>query len=435
MYYTALPAALFEPDTIRRLIPWFQKYAIRPKGDYFEGGVTHSLGNSLNPVVLAGLYYSLSGDLAYFRSHPELNTGLKAILEKVLTSRRPDDAWMFPSRYISDGRSLGDYHTGSNVVAWYAFRTFGRILADAYGDESTAGRYRDIGGRIQGALEKHNVVDGRFVEGVNRDGSVPVMIHDGEESDTTLMPFYGFVRYDSLAYRNFMRFAVSEYNVAYNPETRGIMWEWYGDKPKVLPVGPRVADATFPGFIIGLANVVDRETMSGVNGRMTEIRRLTDLNGVLWWWPYGKDGKRGQVTRAPELQSGWATGSFVALFMSQFLGLQYDGPSHTLTFRPFSPSSDFTWEDFCLGGSRFDASVRRTAKSIVAEVANRNAFDVIGQVDLMLPDGSALAGLKEGERSISPAGTGGFLGRETVSVQLRLKPGEKSSVQATVRGR
>ena len=44
----------------------------------------------------------------------------------------------------------------------------------------------------------------QFIEGDFRDGHAPQMISDGEESDTTLMPYYGFLPYDDATYLNYM---------------------------------------------------------------------------------------------------------------------------------------------------------------------------------------------------------------------------------------
>jgi len=436
MYFSMLPALQFEPRLFGSFIPWFLKYAIRPAGDFFAGGVSHSLSNSLNPVLMSGLYYAATGDRTLFLENPQLKPGLVNILEQVLASRQPSDAWLFPSRYISDGRSLGDYHTGSNVCAWFAFKSFARVLEEVYGDKANAERYREIAGRIRNSLESHNVIDGPFgkqyIEGVNRDGSVPVMFHDGEESDTTLMPFYGYLPYDNPLYKNYTRFAASRHNVAYNPETRGIIWETYGENAGVKTVGPRVADATFPGYITALANVVHRESMVGTDGYMTEIRRLTDLDGSLWWWPYEKGARRGEVSARKFTESGWATGVFVSLFVSDFLGLRYDAPAKTITFRPFSPSSDFEWRDVRLGSGRFDAVVRRKPDAVMAELANHNSYAVTADIELILPEGQILKELRVGPRSgVQPQRTCEFLGHNTAAVRVPLKPGETIAVEAT----
>ena len=62
MYYAFLPFSILEPDLFKKGILWFLKYGIRPKGGRFDGGVYHSLTNSLSSVIMAGLYYEYTGD-------------------------------------------------------------------------------------------------------------------------------------------------------------------------------------------------------------------------------------------------------------------------------------------------------------------------------------------------------------------------------------
>jgi hypothetical protein len=360
-YYSILPATQRDPALLRPFLAWFARYAVRPREPRYPGGVSHSLGNSLNAVMLAGLYYEATGDRDCFATSPELMKTLRDILEAVLASRKSDGPWLFPSSYVSDGRSLGDYHTGSNVCAWYAFRSFARILEEACGDTATAARYRDIARRIKADLDGHNIIDSplgpRYVEGRNADGSLPAMIHDGEESDTTLMPFYGYCAADFPAYRNFMRFAASPSNAAFSLHTRGIVWETYGPNASAKPAGPRLADATFPGYVTALAGCTDRESLRGKDGYLNEIRRLTDVNGTWWWWPYNKGWNRGHVQRAP-FECGWAEGVFSVLFPANFLGIAYDAPQAEFRLAPLRALGAFTWSDFPIGSDRFSVSYR-----------------------------------------------------------------------------
>ncbi len=434
IYYAVMPACQRDPKLFRRFIPWSVRYAVHPGSTHFPGGISHSLGSTLQGVVYAGLYYAATGDRAFFAENPKLKQNLVDTLESVIKSRKTDDVWLFPSLYIADGRSLGDYHTGSNVCAWYSFQSFARILDEAYGDKELAKRYRDVTGKIKKALEKHNIIEGPFgkqyIEGVNRDGSIPVMIHDGEESDVTLMPFYGYAPFDAPAYRNYNRFAFSPHNVAYCPETRGIVWENYGKNAKEKPSGPLMCDGTMSSYATALANVTDRESMIGNNGSMTELERLADVSGCMWWWPYGKAAKRSKVIRGL-FECGFAPGVFLELYTSEFLGLRYDAPTRSLHFRPFNPSSDFTWEDFPLGSGRFSVAHRRRPGLIVAEVANRNPFAITSTVELILPDKDIYRKMKVGDQLVKPSGTGTFLGRNTVQVSRVLAPGQHIVVTAT----
>jgi hypothetical protein len=356
-YYAILGAVQRDPALLRPIVPWFARYAAHPGDSKFRGGVSHSLGNTLNAAMLAGLYYEATADRDFFRSDPDLVRKVSQLLEDVIATRKPDGPWLFPSLFISDGKSLGDYHTGSNVCAWRSFKMWARILDEALGDRTAAARFLKVADQIKVDLDRHNIVDGPFgqqyIEGTDADGTVPVMIHDGEETDTTLMPFYGYCARSSPAYLNFMRFAASAHNVAFRSETRGLVWEDYGPAAKVKPQGPHVVDATFPGYLTALAGCDNRQCIEGQDGYLAEIRRLTDLNGAWWWWPYGKAASRGKDLRRGPFQCGWAEGAFTPLYTSNFLGIEYDAPRREFRFSPLDGIGDFTWVDLPMGADVF----------------------------------------------------------------------------------
>lgn len=60
----------------------------------------------------------------------------------------------------------------------------------------------------------------QFLEGVISDGKINLLMHDGEESDTTLMPFYGYQRYDAPSVRNYAKFTTSFENPTYGEQCR-----------------------------------------------------------------------------------------------------------------------------------------------------------------------------------------------------------------------
>ena len=436
-YHAFMPLQWSEPDIYQRGILSFAKYSVRPRGDFFSGGVTHSLGNSLIPVMMAASYYASSADSAFFTQTPELEQRLAALLEQVIASREAD-VWLFPSRYISDGYSLGDYHTGSNICAWFAFAGMARILDEVYGRKKKAERYRAIAKRIREAIQKHCAIDGPFgkqyIEGVDADGSVPDMVHDGEESDVTLAPVYGFVPFDDPTYRNYARFAVSEHNVAFCPETRGIVWERYGDDAPLTPIGPQISDATFPGYVTALANAHDRVSMIGDDGTMREIRRLTDVDGSNWWWPYQAGSHRGDVSRGI-YKCGWSSGAVAALLISEFLGLCYDAPTRTLCLRPFSPSSGFFWDHVRLGSGVFSVTFERNADQTLVSVENPMAHGVALDLEVPLLEGGSVAAVLAGHGLEAVEYEGGaFLSYDTVKLSRRVGPGETERVVVMLAG-
>ena len=388
-YYAILAASERDPDLLRPVIPWFARYAARPADAKFPGGISHSLGNTLNAVMLAGLYYDSTADREFLNSNPELVQTLTGLLEQVIASRKADGPWLFPSRYVSDGKSLGDYHTGSNVCAWRSFKAWARILDECGEDRTTAARYRKIADQIEADLDQHNIIEGPFgrqyIEGTDADGTVPVMIHDGEETDTTLMPFYGYCRRGEPAYENYMRFAASTYNVAFNPETRGIVWESYGPSAKVKPQGWLAAGATFPGYLTALAGCTSRQSLRGKGGYLNEVRRLTDVNGTWWWWPYGTAAKRGQNLHRELFASGWAEGEFSVLLPANFLGLEYDAPRREFHFAPLPAIGDFAWNDFPMGTDHFSVSFRQGAMTFKNSTAHPVKFGALSSPVVEVP--------------------------------------------------
>jgi len=178
------------------------------------GPVTNSLGNSVAALVLAGTYYQMTGDRSFFLKHPEILTRGEEILNAVLASRR-DTPFLFPSLYVSDGDARGDFHTGSNVSAWRAFQSMARLAREVYHAAALAEAWESVASAIRDAIQSRCTAEGtygrQYVEGSMADESF-FKLHDGEESDTTLMPFYGFCEPDDPAYLNHARLAVTPEN-------------------------------------------------------------------------------------------------------------------------------------------------------------------------------------------------------------------------------
>lgn len=358
LYYTILPAMVRDPVATAPWIGWFHRWSTRHVDAKYPAGTFHSLGNTLNATVLAGLYYEATGDTARLRTDPTLLPELTATLDGILATHRAGTPWLFPSRYISDGYSLGDYHTGSNACLWKALTGMAAVLEAVGGQEATVQRWREAATHVAAALRSTctTVAEGggrRFVEGVNADGTIPVDLHDGEESDTALLPFYGFCAPDDATYRATLRFAVSAANPAYCPETRAIAWEDYGPKATIKPVGGLCAKATFPSYVTALGSCATVDELLGPDGRLTELCRATDVNGTMWWWPYGTTATRSKDLRRTPFDCGWAAGTYACVLGANFLGLTYHAPTRTLQVRPSPLIGDYTWKDFPLGSGRF----------------------------------------------------------------------------------
>jgi hypothetical protein len=377
LYYSCLPFMAAEPGLARQMILWLDEFGVRPSGTIVPGGVSHSISLTVASLLLAGLYYDQTGDTAFFAGHPELRTHWQALLDAVLATRQDPDVWLFPSDHISDGALDCDYHTGSNVCVWRALVAFSRLLTEVYGDAPLGANYAAIAAKVHAAILAKTVMNGPFgnlfIEGTYRDGRPPLMISDGEESDTTLMPFYGFLADDDPTYRNTMRFAMSEHNRIYNPKVFAITW---ASEP-IGPLDPRVP-ATTPGYNKGLCAGNDHESLFGEHGYFTELRRITDADGAVWWWPYGYSGEGpleyGKVARGVIGKAGWTAGVAATVFVSRFLGIRYDAPRRELRVTPHPAIGDFSWDLFPMGEDRFSVRYRQGVATVVNQTAHPILF-------------------------------------------------------------
>jgi len=435
MYYSYMPFARHEPRLLTTGILWFLNRSVRFKGDTVyhgytsDGSVSYSLSNTLTPVVLSGMYYSATGDKEFFKARPEVVDRIGELLEEVCATRAGAPC-LFPSMWLSDGPSRGDYHTGSNVVAWLAFKSAADIYEEVVGDVKRAARYRSIAGEIKRDIDRLCIADGpmgaQYVEGAN-ESAAPEQDHDGEETDTTLMPFYGFTRYDDPNYQHHVRVAVTEANRHYRATTRGIRDSTWIEEPD-----PPI-DATFTGYITGLAGATTAEEMNGPEGRLTILRRLVDLDGSVWWWPYRgvEVGRAYEINKGIVGKSGWASSVFAAHFVSQILGVSYDGRARTLKLRPLSPTSDYTWKRFRMGGGVFSVEFSRSRRSVACRVENHNDFEVTVELELILARDAKLTWLRiDGQVPKDGAGKGRFFDVATAKISLVLPGGEARKVEA-----
>lgn len=349
-FYSCLPFALHSPELAREMILWFKDYGVRPRGIQFKGGVNHSISLSVSSLMLSGLYYQSTADRKFFQERPELKRFWDQLIDELVASRPDPEIWLFPSAYISDGNCSSDYHTGSNLAVWHAVNGYARILAEAYGDSARAKQMSVLADKIKSDLLTRSAqtgAQGRYLnETARRDGKPDQPFHDGEESETTLAPFYGLMTFDDPLYLSTMRFAMSAENPNYRTEFHGLAW--------------RAASTTSPGCNKALGAWADKEGLWGEHGAFTEIRRITEADGSLWWWTYGFRGKPvyGQPTRAVMGigKAAWTAGVFTTLFPSKFLGIHYDAPQQKFRWSPLAVTGDFSWQDFPIGHDRFSVS-------------------------------------------------------------------------------
>jgi hypothetical protein len=326
--------------------------------------------------------------------------------------------------YFSDGEARGDYHTGSNVAAWFAFTGMSRLAAEAYGNSKLANEWSTIAHTIQTDLDARCAGEGpsgrRFFEGANADGTF-VAGHDGEESETTLMPFYGFCASDDQRLLRHAELAMTTANPLYSPDIDGI-W-WYNSD---------LRSATFPGWTTALAGTLDRERLGA---RLNRIRALTDLDGSLWWWPYPYGSTdpsrpiRGDVAR----KCSWGAAVYLCRFVHDILGIAVDAPSNSIRFAPFSPWNAFAWKDARIGSSRFDLSFERNPRQVLAALVNHNRADFSATVVLAAETEGSLRDLRVSGAKLQRYNEVTVRNRPAIQCELLLKTGRRARVSADIR--
>jgi hypothetical protein len=345
--------------------------------------ITTSVSNALDGIVLATAYYQYNGASDFFRQHPQFLNEAKALLERLLATRRYPDIYLFPSMYVSDGDARGDFHTGSNIVAWYAFNGLARLAGEVYQQPELAAHFQEIAAKIRRDIQRYckgpGLLGEQYFEGAYRDREDDnsgnfVLGHDGEESDVNLAPFYRFCAGDDPALQHFSQLAYTPHNPLYSPAADGIAWFDEG----------WACASTFPGFITPLAGA---DSEDEILNALERIRRLTDLDGSIWWWPHKLDCQNAtQVARFP-VKCCWAAGVYVLRFLNNILGIQMDRPACQVSLSPFAPWSSFQWEGCRLGDSLFDFSYTRTGQKITGAITNHTSEEFTASIELTLPAG------------------------------------------------
>ena len=182
---------------------------------------------------------------------------------------------------------------------------------------------------------------------------------------------------------------------------------------------------------------MDRDSLFGEHGYYTEIRRVTDADGSVWWWPVnlkreaarveaGKidDDKKptGKATIEPHRtpgKAGWFAGVHSVLFRTRFAGIDYDAPTRVLTWQPLSALGDFEWQNLPFGREQFSIKLALTGKNPSATVSNPNAQPVT--VRLRLP-GQAGTKLSISGQSL-PTTPAPYFGESSVTGEFQVSSG------------
>jgi hypothetical protein len=312
--------------------PWEREAEIHPEAT----GLQHSVGNACLAVVLADLFAQRHGIEALGAATASLHDHVSQ-LASALLAEEPGPEGLYRTLYISDGPSRGDFHIGSNILAWKAATALGGTFADLL-SEKQASALASLATSLHAAITAQGVrvVDGTemFVEGVYEDGQF-VRVHDGEESDLTLASVYGFTTRDDHRIRAHAQWAQNVGDPYFARRTGGIdFWDWDGYN-----------GVTYPGHIHMLSTAGTREELSTA---LRAIRETTDLDGSFWWWPFKHGETEPSRVKRSLGKCGWCAGEFVSFLIHDILGVRRNHDARTLTFAPYTP-----WEQFSLNGLAF----------------------------------------------------------------------------------
>jgi hypothetical protein len=355
MYYSILPVGMFDVNLFRKAILWFAEYGVRHPGHLLAGGVSHSLSVSLTALIYSGIYYGNTGDKTFFLENRNMRAFFESLVITMLADRVDAAKYLFTTRYLSDGETYADWHTGTNICAFQALKSLALLMKDIYGDMEKSSYYDDLANRTRQDIETHCMIETNhrihYNEGVFIDQTRTRPLSDGEESDTTLMPYYGFCRNDDACYASTMAFAMSEDNLGYCAASRCV--KWVSQPNKNFDGVP----ATMPGYMKGLGAISSNEAFHDSEGFLWNLLRMADADGGLWWWPYGygKDFEIDKPKRGYAWANGkasWGAGVFSVLFIERFLGVSYDALTKTLALQPTALKS-YKWDRFKIGNSRF----------------------------------------------------------------------------------
>lgn len=380
--------------------------------------VSWSLYGTTLPPILAGEVYRWSGDSADFGDGSTFEAQYRCLVDAILATQYPDVA-LFPSTYIWDGPSRGDYHTGSNIAVWATLEAGARFAEELWGDPATAASWSAEADQARVALLTHNVVDtwfdDRLVEGAWANGRVDadVTSHDGEEIMVAAAPIFDFIAADDPRRIRHGIAALSTENGFYEPAVDAMYWS------EGSPI-------TAPGWLTALSGAADAEAQLRA---LALWRSRTDVDGSMYWWPYDSPtSDPSQIRRRMSVADGvpidtakvdYATSNALALLIHDVFGLSGDVPERNVSFRPNVPWTGFEWSAAPIGAARFDATYVDDGSAVTATLTNRESSAWTVTVEVVVPSGTV---------ADDPAPTGRRYTRDSLSQTATLATGERLSV-------
>ena len=376
---TVVSIANAVPELARSALLYFMKNSRAP-----IGAKDHSLPILVAPLILARRWLEACGDIGFLKAHPEILIELTGIMDEVLSLKAPD-AWLFPSRYSSDGPVGRKYDYGTNVKVFYAFNALGYLLR-LTGREDEALKYEKTAVCIQQAIEERMVVDGPFgrqISGGTNAGEDPGtfylpedrLYYDGEDTSSMLAPIYGACDFDWQPWVNYHRFARSLWCPNYDPEFGALNWQ---------PAEPAVLDGT--AFFSRLGGSV---TPLEMKEALTHLRRvgMDEATGSVFWWGHGMDFKR-RLTRCSQGQGAWAW-----QYLEQWLGVRLDCAGQTLSVSPRGLLDKIEWKGLRAGDGWFDLAWEEKPSLAAAHIHNHTGQNWRVRVGFRQPGSGALGGV------------------------------------------
>ena len=400
---TAVSVAHLCPEIAWATLRFFMHRSRVPRGT-----PDHSLPILVAPIVIARQWLQVTGDVEQLRRNPDVLDALTSIVDDLMALKAPGEA-LFPSRYSSDGGVGRRYDYGTNVKIWYAFDSMAYI-ARALGDEEIAASYGKMAGAIREAIARTMTADGPFgpqIHGGTNLGEDPrsfyleegVPYYDGEDTSSMLAPVYGMTDFTDRTWVNYHRWARSIWCPNFDPEFGALRWSPRGFAGGAL-------DGT--GYFSRLGGSVTPAEMLEALRTLWHVG-ADAVTGSVFWWPHGLEYRRA-LTRCSQGQGAWAW-----QYLKQWLGLEVDGLSRTLTVAPRGLPDSAAWQGFRAGPYTFDvvwdeegggmgSDAAATGTSHV-EITNRNAETWTVHVGFRQPGAGATGGLAWQTKTVAPGAT------------------------------
>lgn len=326
----------------------------------------HSIFFYISPLVIAGKYLELTGDVGYFRSRKDVTDQLEEIYKGMLRHKHEEKA-LFSSRYASDLIVFKKYDYGANVQCFYALKSLCAVRrAIGMDTEDVEKLLKRMPADLAECMEAEGPF-GRQITGGSSLGEnqeerfyIPeeLYYYGGEDTASVLAPLYGLYGPYGFGYEpyvNLHRFARSMFITNYDPEFQTLRELHFGMNPSATGCTLRLGGSYTRKEML--------DTLEILYGRLDET-------GSLFWWPRAYNKKR-CLTRCSQGQGAWVQQS-----MEQWFGLRMDGMKNTLLLKPQGLLSSYHLKGVRLGAFCFDVEYCEKPGETFFSVTNHNASEI-----------------------------------------------------------